>query len=121
MKLIRSLVSVLPLSSASVLTPKKLCVNCKHFIADKRRCVVFGETDLVTGSIDYDTASCSRLNEQKCGENALYFEENQYKLITVPYYFVKEYWFLSPVFLIVMPWIYLYSIQSVVDYVILQP
>lgn len=120
MKFLQWLFVLLPLSSASLLTPKKLCVNCKHFIADTKTCAIFGETDLVTGSIDYDRASTSRLNEQKCGENATYFVENQYKALTVPYYFLKEYWMFSPVFLIIITWIYLYSIQIFVDDVVLK-
>jgi len=77
---------------STLLTPKKLCVNCKHFIANNRECAIFGTTDLVNGKIDYKYASYSRTNEDKCGEKALYYEENKYKFVTVPYYFCKAWW-----------------------------
>lgn len=120
MKFIQWLLVLLPLSSASLLTPKKLCTNCKHYIADTKRCAIFGETDLVTGEIYYDKAYLTRNDEKKCGENAERFEENQYKVFTVPYYFVREYWMFSPVFLLLITWVYLFSVQIFVDEVVLK-
>lgn len=84
--------AILLFANSTLLTPKKLCINCKHFIADRRECAIFGETDLVTGKIDYSYASSTRSNDKKCGENAFYFEENKYKFITIPYYFSKTWW-----------------------------
>jgi len=78
--------------NSTLLTPKKLCINCKHFIADRKECAIFGETDLVTGKIDYSYAKSARSDDKKCGENAFYFEENKYKFITIPYYFSKTWW-----------------------------
>jgi len=34
---------------SKLITPKKLCIDCKHFIAHKHECSLFGETDLVEG------------------------------------------------------------------------
>lgn len=87
---------VLLTANSTRLTPKKLCANCKHFIANKQECAIFGNTDLVTGKIDYKYASSCRNDEKKCGEKAIYYEENNYKLFTVPYYFCKDWW---PLFL----------------------
>ena len=69
-----------------------LCKDCKHFIADKKDCGMFVNTDLVTGYKIYDSASNSRSLDTKCGKYGKHFEYNNFKVITVPYYFVKEFW-----------------------------
>ena len=79
-------------SSSTLITPKKLCIDCKHFIANKRECAIFGDTDLIDGKNDYIYASSARIDEKKCGKEAIYFEDNTMKIITVPYYFLLEYW-----------------------------
>lgn len=75
------------------LTPtKKICRDCKHFIGDNIECAKFGETNIITGRITYETARSARKDETKCGENAVHFEENRFKIITVPYYYFKYTW-----------------------------
>jgi hypothetical protein len=69
-----------------------LCKNCKYFIADKMDCGMFVNTDLVTGRRIYDSASNARNLDTKCGKYAKHFEYNTLKVVTVPYYFVKEFW-----------------------------
>ena len=69
-----------------------LCKNCKYFIADKKDCGFFVNTDLVTGQKYYDSASNARSLDSKCGKYAKHFEYNTLKVVTVPYYFVKEFW-----------------------------
>ena len=69
-----------------------LCKNCKYFIADKMDCGMFVNTDLVTGQKYYDLASNARNLDTKCGKYAKHFEYNTLKVVTVPYYFVKEFW-----------------------------
>jgi len=79
----------------AVLIPaKKICKDCKHYIGDNIECRKFGDTNLITGKVTYDSARSVRENEKKCGENAIYFEENKFKIITVPYYFLKNNWIL---------------------------
>ena len=60
----------------------KLCINCIHFIGDKMnypddtlygKCKMFGETNLITGEIEYDYASMCRHDNTKCGINGKYF------------------------------------------------
>jgi len=92
--------------NSTLLTPKKLCINCKHFLQDKRECAIFGDTDLITGKMDYKYASSCRNDEKKCGEEATYYEENNYKFITVPYYFYRNWW----------PVIYVGMIYSIILY-----
>lgn len=72
--------------------PKKLCKDCKFFIGDQKTCAIFGETNVINGENDYEYALTVRNNNEKCGTDAKYFEENMYKIITLPYYFLKEYW-----------------------------
>jgi Pyruvate/2-oxoacid:ferredoxin oxidoreductase delta subunit len=99
-----TLISMLAMKQSAystLLTPKKLCINCKHFIADKNECAIFGDTDLVSGKIDYKYAKSCRNDDKKCGETAIYYEENNYKFITVPYYFWKEWWPITSVVILV--------------------
>jgi hypothetical protein len=70
--------------------PRKLCKDCKHYIAHKKECALFGDIDLVNGNHDYNYAKTARNDKDKCGENAKYFEENNNKIITVPYYFILD-------------------------------
>jgi hypothetical protein len=75
----------------SLLPTKKICKDCRHFIGDSMECRKFGDTNLVTGKVTYPSAKNIRDASEKCGENATSFEENHFKIVTVPYYFVKEY------------------------------
>uniref|UniRef100_A0A6C0B7N1 Uncharacterized protein n=1 Tax=viral metagenome TaxID=1070528 RepID=A0A6C0B7N1_9ZZZZ len=88
------------------LVPRKLCRDCKHFIAHKEKCAIFGDTDFVNGSHDYNYAKSTRKNEDKCGEEAKYFEENTNKIVTVPYYFILNaaatYWPLTPLLVLLV-------------------
>lgn len=77
--------------SSTLIAPKKLCKDCKFFIANKNECSKFGELDLLYGKHDYKYAKRSRENNDLCGLEAKYFEENNFKFITRPYYFVLEY------------------------------
>lgn len=99
--------TLIPIIRATLITPKKLCKDCKFFIANEKRCMKFGDTDLVTGEIDYKYAANIRDNKDKCGEDAKYFEENTIKFLTVPYYFTLAYWYWYPVFFIYGAWIYI--------------
>uniref|UniRef100_A0A6C0JE98 Uncharacterized protein n=1 Tax=viral metagenome TaxID=1070528 RepID=A0A6C0JE98_9ZZZZ len=92
MRRITVFLTILIAANSTRLTQKKLCVNCKHFIQDKRKCAIFGETDLITGKIDYEYASYCRKHEGNCGDKAIYYEENKHKHFTIPYYFYKEWW-----------------------------
>jgi hypothetical protein len=72
------------------LTPtKKICRDCKHFIGNNKECGKFGDTNIVTGKITYDSARSARQDSKMCGEDANLFEKNHFKIITVPYYFFK--------------------------------
>jgi hypothetical protein len=70
---------------------KKICKDCKHFIGDNFECRKFGDTNIITGKVTYKSARSIRDDEKKCGEDAILFEENHFKIITTPYYFFKGY------------------------------
>lgn len=74
----------------SLIPTKKICKDCKHYIGDEIECGKFGTTDYVTGKITYHSARHTRADKDKCGEDAIHFDHNHYKLITVPYYFVRQ-------------------------------
>jgi hypothetical protein len=88
-----SLVLLQSTSQASI-QKVKVCRNCKFFRSNTRECGYFGSTDLVTGKIIYEYASSMRNDKNKCGEIARHFEENKYKIVSVPYYFFLDYWYI---------------------------
>lgn len=61
----------------------KDCVHYKnHYLVgnyEHGKCSLFGKKDFVTGVIKYEYADFCRYSNNKCGENALHFEENKYK------------------------------------------
>ena len=58
---------------------KPICANCK-----------FGNVDIITGKHSYESATIVRNDENKCGEYAIFYKNNYFKFITVPYYFLLE-------------------------------
>jgi hypothetical protein len=57
-----------------------VCLFCKHFEQTVLRmptgkCVLFGEKDVVTDQILYYNARDCRVDEKKCGMNAIHFKE----------------------------------------------
>ena len=71
---------------------KKICADCKFFNPNKKQCIQFGEADIITGKRIYESAADVRKDETKCGQSAVLFQKNNFKVITIPYYFVSEYW-----------------------------
>jgi hypothetical protein len=69
---------------------KPICANCKFFIPNKNECGKFGEVNIITGKHTY--ADRVRNDENKCGEYAIFFKKNNFKIITLPYYFVLKHW-----------------------------
>jgi len=69
---------------------KPICANCKFFIPNKNECRRFGEVDIITGIYTYEPAIRVRNNDEKCGEYAYLFKPNNFKFITIPYYFLLE-------------------------------
>jgi len=96
------LLFVRPIESSRITASdnKKLCRDCKHFIENNRECSLFGDTNIVTGKKNYERAIDVRRNNNECGENAIYFEKNNYRLITVPYYFLLTIWPAIPWFIL---------------------
>ena len=99
--------NILRVSSSALPNTKKLCRDCRHFIANEQQCRIFGDVNIVTGKELYDDARHARRDDNKCGELAKEFEENHYKIITVPYYFLKEYWAFSPLIAVFGCWIFI--------------
>jgi hypothetical protein len=77
-------------ATPSLMPTKKLCKDCRHFIGDKIECRKFSDTDFITGKVTYYSARRIREDVTKCGEKAIHFEENNFKIITIPYYFFKD-------------------------------
>jgi hypothetical protein len=83
-----------PVRTTTSVDAKKICKDCRHFIGNKLECGKFSDSDIITGRVTYPYARSARENKEKCGEDAIHFEENPYKIITAPYYFCKENWLL---------------------------
>lgn len=60
---------------------KKICADCKFFISNKKECSKFGDVDIITGKHDYENAIDVRNNEDKCGEDSIFFKNNYLKII----------------------------------------
>jgi len=69
---------------------KKICANCKFFISDKKECSKFGNVDIITGDHDYENAIDVRNNEDKCGEDGIFFKNNYLKIIFIPFEFLLK-------------------------------
>jgi hypothetical protein len=103
---IYALINILPFVMSKLVNTKKLCRDCKHFIANDRECGKYGITNIITGKESYDDAKSVRYDKNKCGEDAKDFEKNHFKIITVPYYLLKDYWMITPVFGLAIFYIY---------------
>jgi len=88
------MLSCIRYSHSSLPPVKKICRDCKFYIANNKECGRNPNVDLVTGKKSYNYASSLRNDETRCGNEAKYFEPNNYKFITEPYYFIKDWWFL---------------------------
>jgi hypothetical protein len=62
------------------------CKNCIHFkssfynndfSSSLNKCGKFGEKNIITDEIKYFYADSCRIDENKCGENGFYFEEDK--------------------------------------------
>jgi hypothetical protein len=80
----------------SLIPTKRICKDCRYFIGNDLECGKFGDTDIITGKVTYEYARSMRIDEKKCGDKAIHFEKNRFKMVTVPYYFLKDFW---PIFL----------------------
>jgi hypothetical protein len=69
---------------------KPICANCKFFISNKNECKKFGDINIITGKYTYEKAVSVRNDDDKCGEYAIFFKKNNFKVITIPYYFIVE-------------------------------
>jgi hypothetical protein len=45
---------------------------------------------LITNEHNYEQALAVRKDDNKCGEDAIFFKQNYFKCITVPFYFVVD-------------------------------
>jgi len=92
---IRGPLSLLPLTMAELshsllVPPTKMCKNCKFYIPGVEKCSKFGDPDFVNGDHNYKYASIVRENENYCGMSGKLFEKNNFKIVTVPYFYVTQ-------------------------------
>ena len=67
------------------------CRNCIHYrltyyndlTSSLNRCSYFGTKNIQSDEIDYDFADHCRKDEEKCGLEGKYFQENQYMMWTI--------------------------------------
>ena len=115
MKLLKffSIIQLIFTPCMSLIPTSKICNDCKYFIANDRKCSKFGEVNIITGKEIYEKAIDMRENNSKCGKDAQYFEKNNFKIITVPYYFLQDYWRVIPLLGLFIYWMHiLYKISN---------
>ena len=69
---------------------KPICANCKFYIPSNSKCSKFGEINIITNECRYEDAIIVRMDENKCGDDAVFFKQNYFKFITIPYYSIIE-------------------------------
>jgi hypothetical protein len=69
---------------------KPICANCKYFVPTNNECSKFGEINIITNEHIYEDAIIVRTDDDKCGEDAMFFKKNYFKFITIPYYSIIE-------------------------------
>ena len=84
------------------------CKNCIHYLphdfttgelSPYNKCSKFGEKNILNGKIEYDIAKDCRKDEEKCGIEAKYFENDDFSQIKQYYYLGKSY---SPYFVLLI-------------------
>jgi len=70
---------------------KPICANCKFYIQTNNKCSNFGEINIITNEHNYEEAIIVRKDDNKCGEDAIFFKQNYFKFITILYYDIVEY------------------------------
>ena len=69
---------------------KPTCAKCKFYIPTNNECSKFGEIDIITNDYIYEKAIIVRNDDNKCGEDAVFFKQNYFKFITIPYYSIIQ-------------------------------
>jgi hypothetical protein len=69
---------------------KPICANCKYFVPTNNECSKFGEINIITNEHIYEDAIIVRMDDNKCGEDAMFFKKNYFKFITISYYSIIE-------------------------------
>ena len=69
---------------------KKICANCKYFISKKNECKKFGEINIITGKYDYEDALNVRNDEEKCGDDAIFFKKKYLKFVDISNEFLLD-------------------------------
>lgn len=67
--------SIIPKNQIIKNFTKPICNECIFFKSPNNNCMKYGEKNLITGEITYDTANSCRTGEYKCGPGARYFEK----------------------------------------------
>lgn len=52
-----------------------VCLDCAYFVQSLKRCIKFGDKDVVSGKVTYVTADAARSIENMCSRKGIYFEK----------------------------------------------
>jgi hypothetical protein len=58
----------------------KICSECKHFITNRKKCVLFYNVDLVDGR-EYVKATEVRKSNTRCGPEGIYYKKNNFAFV----------------------------------------
>ena len=67
--------SIIPKNQIIKNFTKPICNECIFFKSSNNNCMKYGEKNIITGEITYDTANSCRTGEYKCGTIGRYFEK----------------------------------------------
>ena len=82
----------LRLLSSFIIKNKNPCINCIHYVKYKYKnpydelyetnpisgkCSLFGEENLVTGVIEYESALICRINDSQCGKEGRFYSNTK--------------------------------------------
>jgi len=69
---------------------KKICADCKFFIPNGNKCSKFGDLDIISGKHNFENAIIVRNDENKCGEDAIFFKNNNFKFMSIIFDFLVK-------------------------------
>ena len=75
MRFNRILRCINPIIEPIVIKNNRHCINCKHFDLSDDKCKKFKQQDFIMGNINYISAEICRKDKNKCGFNAVFYNE----------------------------------------------
>jgi hypothetical protein len=98
-----------------------ICSNCKYYKPSYTyseyeqktgHCKLFGEVDIVSGEVSYDSIYMCRRDENKCGFDGKLYEFDEWKTIKVLKHDIRRN---NYIFFLAIPTIYVFALYVILD------